>query len=424
MRELVILPWLALAACGSDEAGDDNGKGEDRKPVDPVTVVEVAPVALGSVAEMLASTAVVESEAQADIIPSAPGVVLSLHKDEGDPVERGDLLAVLDNVSLGAGAERTRAEVQRLEQQVNDMRELHRRGAVSDRELADLEYSLRGARTSAREASRSFGQTRLTAPFAGVVASRNVRIGELAMNGAPAFRVVDLERLRVVTSLPERDLSRVAVGQPARLVSAYDAEVSGTGVVVRIAPVVDSTSGTFRVTLDLGAEQDALRPGQFVSVDLEVDRHDDVLVVPRKALVYEDGEPLVYLMVDPPPPEEDSDEDGEDAEDEGSSWPPAWWPFGGGDADEDGDEDGAEDEDEGPKKVAQRTLVELGLVDDAAAEIVEGVAAGDLVITVGQSHLRDGARVRAIDPDAGTDEEAEAEAEAEAADAAEDGAEG
>ena len=83
---------------------------------------------------------------------------------------------------------------------------------------------------------------------------------------------MDLSALRVVASLPERDLSRVRVGQTAKLISAYDDAVWTTGSVSRIAPIVDSMSGTFRVTLSLAPEQQVLRPGQFVSVELEVER--------------------------------------------------------------------------------------------------------------------------------------------------------
>jgi multidrug efflux pump subunit AcrA (membrane-fusion protein) len=57
-----------------------------------------------------------------------------------------------------------------------------------------------------------------------------------------------------------------------------------------------------------------------------------------------------------------------------------------------GEED--EEEDEGPHRVAARTGVKIGLADDAGAEILEGLKEGEEVITVGQSHLRDGARVR------------------------------
>ncbi len=401
-----------LIGCSGGESGSGDGdkgdwdKGADAGPKEPVTVVEVDVVRKGSVADTLIASAIVESESSADLIPETSGVVVSVHKDEGDVVRKGDLLAVLKNVTLGTGAAQSANEVKRLELQVRESRELAARGALSERDLREMEYQLETARLSSREARTSYGSTRLTAPFDGVVAMRDVRVGELAGSGRAAFTVVDLDALRVVASLPERDLRRVAVGQPADLVSAYDVETTTTGVVQRVAPVIDAASGTFRVTIGLDPEQDVLRPGQFVSVTLEVDRHDDVWVVPKQSVVYEDGAPVVYAVVDAPPPEDDADDedsDGDDAEESSGSW----WPFGGdaNAADDgegaEGDEEGAEGElaDEGPPLVAERTAVTLALVDAEFAEISEGFEGGETVITVGQSHLRDGARVRAVDTD-------------------------
>jgi len=398
-----------VVACSSDGAGGGDG-GDDEAPPEPVSVVEVAQVIRGSVGDTLTASAVVESEASADLVPEATGVVQSIHADEGDPVEEGQLLAVLKNVSLNTGAAKASAEVQRFEAQVARTRELFEQGAVSARELEDAEHQLRTARLSLREASAGAGTTRIVAPFAGVVAMRDVRVGELATSATAAFQVVDLERLRVVASLPERELGRVAPGQPVRLVSAYDAEIGARGVVARVAPVVDPASGTFRVTVEVEPGQTALRPGQFVSVVVEVGRHDDVLVVPKQAVVYEDGVPVVYTVVESldDDAEEDGDEDGADPEGEAEAGG-GWWPFGGGDAAADEGEEASTDEEDGPQKVAERHVVELGLVDDELGEIETGVEEGDEVVTVGQSHLRDGARVRPVEP-----ETAELEAEEEA----------
>lgn len=405
MRTLVLALTLA---CGGGDGPPDPEKASEQAPPEPVTVVETATVGTGSVAEVLVASAVVESEATADIVPEATGVVREIRRDEGDVVEQGDILAVLDNVTLGTGAAKATAEVRRLQQQVDEAKELLTRGAISVREVQDLEFQLETAQMSSREARRTYGSTRLSAPFAGVVAMRQVHVGQLATSAQPAFQIVDPARLRVVASIPERDLGRVSLGQPVRLVSAYDDDVWADGVVNRMAPVVDASSGTFRVTVGV-TNAAALRPGQFVSVNIEVDRHAGVVVVPKPALVYEDGVPVVYRVVDAPDEETPDEEPEEEASGGG------WWPFGsGGGEDEDEDEAGDEEEDaedEGPRLVAERILVGLGLVDDAWAEITEGLATGDTIIVVGQSHLRDGARVRAATQEPEPDDEAATQAE-------------
>jgi len=386
--EVVWLLWLVLG-CG-DGGGGEGWEGGEQARVEPVSVVEVSLVGHGSVADQVTASAVVESELTANLVPEATGIITEILADEGDPVVEGQVLARLENVSLGTGAAKARAEVARLADQASRTRALFEQGAVSARDLDEADHALQTARLSLREASAGYGNTRIVAPFDGVVALRNVKVGELATSATSAFQVVDLSALRVVASFPERELGRVRPGQPVRLASAYDVEQGASGIVQRVSPVVDANTGTFRVTVSVDPGQELLRPGQFVSVTVEVGRHDEVPVVPKKAVVYEDGVPVVYRVADAPEPKEgDDEEEGDgDAADEGS-----WWPFGGGEA-EVASTDEEPEEPEGPKQVAERRVVSLGLVDDDWAEVSEGIEPGDTVVTVGQSHLRDGARVR------------------------------
>ncbi|MEO0600529.1 MAG: efflux RND transporter periplasmic adaptor subunit [Myxococcota bacterium] len=380
----VLVLWLA--ACGS---GGRPGEGDDVAVEDPVTVVEIGTASLGDVAELLTSSAVVESEASANLVPEASGIVRRVLKDEGDAVKRGDVLAVLDNVTLGTGAERANAEVVRLREQVTESRGLLDRGAISVRELEDLQFQLEQAERQAREATRTYGSTRLAAPFDGVVAERMVTVGELATSASPAFLVVDPDQLRVVTSVPERDLGRVAVDQPARLVSAYDDAIGTTGKVLRIAPVVDASSGTFRVTIGVD-DPTKLRPGQFVTVQIVVDQREDVLVIPKAALLYQEGRPVVFTLGPLPEPEE------ADPESPRASKGGGWFSFGG-------DDEPEKDEDDEvklapPSNLAVRRPVELGLVDEVSVQITSGLANDESIITLGHTHLRDGAKVRVVEP--------------------------
>ncbi len=365
-----------LAACSS---WGGKGEDEDQAPPEPVTVVQTQVVTVGDVADRLLTSATIEAAASADITAQATGTVVSIAKDVGDHVRRGELLAVIDNVQLDAGAERADAEVANLLARVAEAETLHTRGAVSSRELEDLKYQLSTARSSQREADRGRGTLRLTAPFDGVVAARDLHVGELTSPARVAFTVVDPSELRIRARLPERDVSRVKIGQIASLTGAYDASGTATAHVTRMAPVIDATSGTFEVVLTLDPTQTTLRPGQFVSVDIEVDKHTGVVVVPKDAVLRDRGQPVVYLVADAPAEAVHTDESKKD------------------DAKKDEPKkDDAKDESEppGPRWVAKRTEVQTGLGDPDRIEITGGLAAGARIVVVGQSNLKDGARIR------------------------------
>ena len=354
----VVLCTLLASAC--------LGGGEEEKEAESiVTVVEVARAVTGDVSDLLLTTAFIESEAEANVAPGASGVVQEILVDAGDTVTEGQVLAIVKSTGLTATASRSSAELKRLERDAAVTRDLFEKGVVSERELRSIEHQLSQQVTTAGEASRNAGKLKIRAPFGGVVASRNIRVGEFA-SGA-AFRIVDLDRLRVVASLPERDLGRVELNQRAELISVYDEEQSGRGVVSRIAPVVDIGSGTFRVTITVEGDQRTLRPGQYVTVKLEVDRHEGVVVIPKRAIVYEDGVPVVYRVI-----EGEVESEGEE-------------PVIG--------------------LVAERAPISLGLVDDDVAEVTKGISVNDEVVVLGQNNLEEGAELRIVESTKADDDE-------------------
>ncbi len=393
MRCFLLLLFVALLGCsmGTEKAAPDGKKGdtpeEDAPPVDPRILVESEAAALGSVGDHVVASATVESEGQAVLIPEASGIVTAVYAEDGDTVTRGQLLAVIASPTLDAAYSRAAEELARAEAEAEAAQRLFDQGAISRSELDTALRARTAAKTAHGEASETRGFTRLESPIDGVVASRQIRFGETA-GPTPAFTIVDLDRLRVVVALPERDLARVAPGQSAQIVSAYDDAVSGTGRVVRVAPVVDTTTGTVRVTVAIDPGQAKLRPGQFVNVRIEVARHDAVITVPRRGVVWEEGQSFVFTLVEGPPPKEPADGKPTEAGDDAA---PAFWAawFGGGEADKEKELDIP-----GPWRRAHRVPVKLGFEDGTRAELTEGLAVGAPVITVGHEALRDDARVR------------------------------
>ena len=160
----------------------------------------------------------------------------------------------------------------------------------------------------------------------------------------PIFRIVDTSRLEAVLNVPERELATLKPGLPVQLQVDAMPGKTFTGTVDRIAPVVDSGSGTFRVisTFEGGG---VLQPGMFGRLQIDYDNRADALVVPRVALLEDEGDPAVFVVRD--------------------------------------------------NKVA-RVPVKLGYMDGGWAEIRDGVKLGDQVVIAGKTALRDGSVVQVL----------------------------
>ena len=374
---------MVLAGCG----GEDGARSGGRSQRVPVTAVEASPPTRGIVRSEIVVSANVEAAAVADLTAPAAGMVVRVLADVGDVVSRGAVLAELDRRVASAGLASGSLRVDQLSRQLSDEQALLAAGASTETAVRDLANQLQTARASLREAQVNASLLRIVAPFSGVIAARDLAVGEAAGGGARAFQLVDTRSLRVVARLPERDLSRIAQGQAARLSPAYETDRVVEARVAEVAPVVDASTGTFQVRIDLPPDGGGLRHGQYVHVRLELERHEDARLVPRDAVLTDNGKPVVFLVEPAPPEDSDASEDVPAASG-------GWWSWGSADAGDAPQDE--EDEAQGPVWVARRVPVQLGLRDEAVAEIVEGITDDAVVVTVGQGTLKDGARVRLL----------------------------
>ncbi|HET7922220.1 MAG TPA: efflux RND transporter periplasmic adaptor subunit, partial [Gammaproteobacteria bacterium] len=180
---------------------------------------------------------------------------------------------------------------------------------------------------------------------AGVVAKRLVKTGNTLTANQPVFVISNFDPLLAVLYVPENALPELRAGQPATLSADAVPGKHFTGHIARISPVVDPQTGTFKVTVELRHVKNELAPGMFSRVNITYDVHHGTLLIPRTALVTEDGETAVYVVKN------------------GS---------------------------------AHRQPVKTAYSDGNEIEIVSGLKAGDTVVTLGQNSLRDGAKVSVI----------------------------
>ena len=162
------------------------------------------------------------------------------------------------------------------------------------------------ARVAAIEATLSYRS--LEAPFAGTVTQINSKVGDQVSPGTLSLRLDDNSQLLVDIDIPEVDINQVKVGQPVKM--TFDA-ISGddfSGEVTEVAEVgtVSANGVDFRVTVKIDrevCETCDIRPGMTAAVNIEVEKLEDVLLVPNRAVRFENGKRVVYLLKNNSTPE-------------------------------------------------------------------------------------------------------------------------
>ncbi|MGD8375982.1 MAG: efflux RND transporter periplasmic adaptor subunit [Acidobacteriota bacterium] len=323
--------------------GEEAAEEEEETRV-PVSVTEVA---RGSVSTYVSATANLIAEDEVRVLAEAEGQLDQLLVEEGDMVERDQLLALLVRDDEQIQFDKAEVRASNAELAFDRTRRLAAEGLVAEEELETATMEHRVAQQELAEARWKLDQTEIRAPFAGRITARDVTVGKHIRVGDELFTVTNFEPLIARIYLPEKDVVGLAPDRPVRITLQADADVSFAGRIRQIAHVVDVATGTVKVTVEAVHPPRSVRPGGFVDIAITRQTKQDVVLVPRDAVIRELQRAHVFVKSD----------DGK----------------------------------------AVRKDIELGLEEGDHIEVLSGLEGGEQVVIAGQGGLKDGMAVKVIE---------------------------
>ncbi len=366
--------------------GCDNKKDEDRIAGNDAIPVEAVKAERRMMTANYSGTATLEPEAEADVVGKTSGILIKLLVEEGDTVKAGQALARLDSENARLNLAKSAATLAKLESDYRRSGEMFSRKLLSAEQNDKIRYDLETQRAINDLAKLELSYSTVTAPISGVISRRLVKEGNYIQLNQILFRIDNFDPLLAVLNVPERELHTLSADQPVTLQVDALPGTSFKGAIQRISPVVDPGTGTFRVTCEFRDDSNRLKSGMFARLEITYGERADALTVPQPALMEEDGEAAVFVVVAgssiAPPPVEERAADAKEASmaDESKK---------------------VEDDDKPVKKtpewVAQRRSVKVGFRNSDHVEILDGLAEGDRVVTVGRSAVRDGTAIQVLE---------------------------
>jgi membrane fusion protein (multidrug efflux system) len=326
--------WAYASRPGTAQAAS---KDKDKKEKEPPAVA-AEPVEVGPIAAYISATANLVAEDEVKVVAEAEGQVIELNVDEGDTVARGRTLLQIDPADARLAVQKAELALRNAQINLDRSERMATEKLISPQDLDKIRYERDVAAQGLAEARHRLTKTTVTAPFAGRITIRRVQPGQNVKPGEELFTLADFEPLVARIFLPEREVLDLKVGQEVRLLLRAREETRFAGRIQRISPVVDTASGTVKVTVEAVRPPSNVRPGAFVSVEVLREVRPQALLVPRTAVVRELQETYVFVA------------------------------------------DG---------KLARKRTVAVGLEERDRVEIVRGLAAGERVITSGQGALKD-----------------------------------
>ncbi|MGH8581815.1 MAG: efflux RND transporter periplasmic adaptor subunit [Gammaproteobacteria bacterium] len=312
----------------------------------PPSPVLVAPVRQAPARESLEAIGSLRANESVVLRPELAGRIAGLHFDEGRAVAQGATLVTLDASEHKAELAQREAAVTLWTLKAKRARDLLGKRVMSAQESDEIEAALKEARAGMAVARARLEKTTLRAPFHGLLGLRRVSPGDYVEAGQDLVNLEDIDPIKVDLALPERYAGRLQSDQDISItVDAYPNETF-RGSVYAVNPRLDAATRSLALRATIDNPGGRLRPGMFVRARVEVAVKDDALWVPEQALVPLGKTQNVYRI-----------ESGK----------------------------------------ARLTEVAIGLRVPGEVEITRGLKAEDVVVTEGQTRLRDGAVVRVMD---------------------------
>ena len=346
---LLLLPFAAGCAFESGVAGEPPTADTASPAAADAIPVAALPMFRGRIESVLRFSTNIEAENRVDVLSETERHVTDLMVEEGDSVRVGETLLLLEDEAQRTALRRVQSQLARSRLEYERQERLFEQDLISEQAYNQARYDMEQLELALEDSERELSYATVMAPISGVVTERLVNVGDHVETHAKLFEIVDFDSIVARVFVPERQLTGLFVGQPARVL-AQSLDGSHQASVERISPVVDPRSGTVKVTLDIPGHQ-GLLPGMYVEVDLVAAVEEDALLAPKRALVYDQEQIFVFRVTE-----------------------------------------GAE----GPR--AERLMVSILIESEDIVQLAGDLTEGQRLIVAGQAGLKDGARIRLLDP--------------------------
>ena len=305
--------------------------------------VEAIKVKSVRMAQGLTAVGSLRSDESVTIRPEVSGRISEFGFREGQRVAKGATLIRFDTSVQRAELDQAEANLGLSKSRLERSRDLFTKGFISAQARDEAESNFKVAQATVDLSQARLTKLEIKAPFSGIVGLRMVSIGDYVKDGQDIVNLEEIDPLKVDFRIPEIYLKQVAVGQALQITLDAFPNQTFQGKVFAINPLVDTNGRSIVIRAMVKNIEARLRPGMFARVRLLFSDERDSVAVPEQSLIPVGDEQYLFKVVD---------------------------------------------------GRAQRFKVEIGQRRDGQVEVLQGLIAGEVVVTAGQLKLRDGSQVK------------------------------
>lgn len=279
---------IALIGCGQESKGSDSVRNAIN--------VEIYETRLISQGQEFAYSGTIEESVSIPLNFTVMGTVTKVLVSEGDQVQKGQLLAVVNDASYRNSYEMALATEKQAEDGYKRLENMYKNGNLPEIKMIEIETQLQQAKSAAAIAKKNLDDCSLYSPVDGVVGKRSIEPGMSTMSGLSAITIVKIETVYAKVPVSENEIAVIQKGQKAAVkIPALGDEKTLYGIVDEIGVIADVLAHTYKVKIRIDNKAAKIKPGMICNVTIAKNGEGKALIVPNSAILIDDqGKNFVY----------------------------------------------------------------------------------------------------------------------------------
>lgn len=285
-RVVFITAMLLLSSCSEKKEEVKEKKAHQ---------VEVTKIASDLENETLHYSGTIEADNTVSLGFSVAGRVAEIYVQEGQKVKKGQLLAAIDATSYKNAFDIANAGLELANDNYKRLDELYTKGSLPERDYIAVKVAVAQANANKNMAAKNLSDTKLYAPFSGMITAKLTEMGATAAPGVPAFTVMKTDKVYAKASISESEISKLKVGSEAQVeIPSMGRTFQGKVAIVNHS--ADALTRTFNVKVRLNNTENQLLPGMISTIKINTDNPQEVISIPVQSIV-RDVNDITYAFI-------------------------------------------------------------------------------------------------------------------------------
>ena len=370
-KYLLIFSFLLILISGT-HCSKTEEKTSQAEEVIPVRVDKVKKRELKKTVRYLGD---IKANNHVEVYATIPNKITQINARVNDYVEEGEILATVKNNQMKQNVKKARAALNSARSKYQNIlsewkrnKKLYQQNAISESQFEAIESNKESAKSAVEQAEAGLesaqerlSDTRIKAPISGIISARNFDLGDQPAQQRPVYKIVAIDKVKILVNIAEEDIGSVDKGAQAIISVSSFPNTKFRGKVSKIYPTINPQTRSTNAEIILSNKNHKLRPGMYATVNIIIEQENNTLVVPNYAII--EKTTREYLGGELTNSKINIDRSAFIIN----------------------------------NNRAKRIDIKPGIITDDYTEVIQGLSAGDKIVTRGEQNLNDGSKVEIIE---------------------------